>query len=62
MQATKKGDALFVYAILALDLGMQQYEIPIQYQDYKYVFEKKNADTLPEHWSYDCVINLEEKR
>ncbi len=61
MQAIKKGDALFVYAILALDLGMLQHEIPIQYQDYKYVFENKNEDTLPEHWPYDCAINLEEK-
>jgi hypothetical protein len=32
MQATKKGNAFFVYAIPTLDLGMQQHEIPIQYQ------------------------------
>ncbi len=29
IQATKKGDALFVYAILALDHGTQQHEILI---------------------------------
>jgi hypothetical protein len=29
IQATKKGDTFFVYAILALDLGTQQHEIPI---------------------------------
>jgi hypothetical protein len=35
-----------VYAIPTFDLGMQQHEIPIQYQDYKDAFEKKNVDTL----------------
>jgi len=60
MQATKKGDAFFVYAIPTLGPGMQQHKIPIQYQDYKDVFEKKNANTLFEHWPYDCAINLEE--
>jgi hypothetical protein len=39
---------------------MQQHEIPIQYQDYKDVFEKKKINTLPEHWPYDYVIDLEE--
>jgi hypothetical protein len=29
MQATKKGNAFFVFAIPALDHGMQQHEIPI---------------------------------
>jgi hypothetical protein len=46
IQVAKKGNAFFVYAIPTFDLGMQQHEIPIQYQDYKYAFEKKNADTL----------------
>jgi hypothetical protein len=60
LQVTKKGDAFFVYAILAFDLGTQQHEIPIQYQDYKDVFEKKNPNTLLEHQPYDCAIDLEE--
>ncbi len=55
----KKGDTFFVYAIPAPEHGTQ-HEILIQYQDYKDVFEKKNVDTLPKHWQYDCVINLEE--
>ncbi len=29
IQTTKKGDAFFVYAILAIDLGMQQHDITI---------------------------------
>jgi hypothetical protein len=49
-----------VYAIIPLDLGMQQHEIPIQYQDYKDDFEKKNVDTLFEHWPYNCGVDLEE--
>jgi hypothetical protein len=28
--------------------------------NYKNVFEKKNEDTLFEHWPYDCAIDLEE--
>jgi len=31
MQATNKGDAFFVYAILVLDLETQQHETPIYY-------------------------------
>jgi hypothetical protein len=60
IQAANKGDAFFVYAITVPDLGMEQHEIPIQYQDYKSIFEKKNANALPEHRPYDYVIHLEE--
>jgi hypothetical protein len=49
IKTTKKGDAFFVYAIPALDYRMQQHDIPIQYQDYKDIFEKKSVDTLFEH-------------
>ncbi len=62
IQTTKKGDAFFVYAIPTLDPRMQQHEIPIQYKDYKDVFEKKNENKLPEHWPYDCVIDLEKRK
>jgi len=60
IQAAKKGDAFFVYAIIALDLRMEQHEIPIKYQDYKNIFEKKNPNALFEHRPYDYVIHLEE--
>jgi hypothetical protein len=46
--------------VLAPDLGMQQHEILILYQNYKNIFEKKNANTLPKHRPYNYVINLEE--
>jgi hypothetical protein len=38
IQAANKGDAFFVNAITVPDLGMEQHEIPIQYQDYKSIF------------------------
>jgi hypothetical protein len=44
MQARKKGDAFFVYAIPTLGPGMQQHKIPIQYQDYiKSLFNTKTT-------------------
>jgi hypothetical protein len=39
---------------------MQQHEIHVQYQDYKDIFEKKNANALLEHRPYDYAIDLEE--
>ena len=32
--------------------------IPEQYKEFKDVFQKKNADMLPEHRPYDCAIDL----
>jgi hypothetical protein len=32
--------------------------IPEQYKDFEDVFQKKNADILPEHRPYDCAIDL----
>jgi hypothetical protein len=32
----------------------------MQYHDFKDVFEKKNADILPEHRPYDCAIELQD--
>ena len=34
--------------------------LPSKYGDFAYVFEKKNADHLPEHRPYDCPIDLQE--
>ncbi len=48
-----------MYAIPTFDLGTQQHEILVQYQEHKYVFEKKIAIALPKHQPYDCVIDLE---
>jgi uncharacterized membrane protein len=40
-QVAKKGDAFFVYAITTPNLGMEQHEIPIQYQYYKKKLKRK---------------------
>jgi hypothetical protein len=40
------------------ETGVQ--EIPIQYHDFKDVFEKKNADILLKHHPYDCTIELQD--
>jgi hypothetical protein len=42
----------------SIEIGVQ--EIPIQYHDFKDVFEKKNADILQEHRPYDCAIELQD--
>ena len=34
--------------------------LPEQYKSYQDVFEKKNADILPQHWLYDCAIDIED--
>ena len=34
--------------------------LPSKYGDFVDVFEKKNADQLPEHRPYDCLIDLQE--
>ncbi len=36
------------------------HEIPSNYQKFKDVFEKRNANTLPKHPPYDCTIDLVE--
>ena len=33
---------------------------PEQYKDFEDVFQKKNANMLPEHRPYDCAIDLQE--
>jgi hypothetical protein len=40
------------------EIGVQ--EIPMQYHNFKDVFEKKNADILPEYRPYDCAIELQD--
>jgi len=49
MHVAKKGDAFLIYAFLVADVEPQQHEIPFQYKGYKDVFEKNNANILPEH-------------
>ena len=36
------------------------FALPEQYKSYQDVFEKKNADILPQHQPYDCAIDIED--
>ena len=59
--ATKKNVAFAIYATpmdTSTEIGVQ--EIPMQYHDFKDVFEKKNADILPKHRPYDCAVELQD--
>jgi hypothetical protein len=60
MKAATKGDAFFIYVFPSLHVEPHPHEIPSQYQEFKDVFEKINANTLPKHRPYDCTIDLVE--
>ena len=56
----KEGSVFAIYAAPISEKVKTSSGIPSQYQDYQDVFEKKNADILPEHRPYDCSIDLKE--
>ena len=46
--------------VLMRDTSIATNPLPARYHDFSDVFEKKNADRLPEHRLYDCPIDLQE--
>jgi hypothetical protein len=57
----KKNIAFAIYATpidTSTETSVQ--EIPMQYHDFKDVFEKKNANILSEHRLYDCANELQD--
>lgn len=60
MKAAKKGDSYVIYTIPMRETSDTSSNIPTQCKEFGNVFEKKNADILPEHRPYDCAIDLEE--
>lgn len=60
IHAAKEGSTFAIYAAPISESVKTSSGIPSQYQDYQDVFEKKNADILPEHRPYDCSIDLKE--
>jgi hypothetical protein len=52
MKAATKGDSFFIYVLPSLHVEPHPHEIPSQYQEFKDVFEKKNANTLFKHRPY----------
>ena len=58
MKAAKQGASFAIYATPTSATVATSTTIPKMYQDFQDVFEKKNADILPEHRPYDCTIDL----
>ena len=49
-----------IYANSIIESNEKSSGLPDRYKEYQDVFEKKNADMLPQHQSYDCGIDLQE--
>jgi hypothetical protein len=60
MRAAKNGNMFAIYAIPTSQPIQEPTKLPTKYEEYRDVFEKKNADTLPQHRPYDCGIELQE--
>jgi hypothetical protein len=58
MKVAMRGDAFLIYILLSPNVEPHPHEIPSQYQKFKDVFEKKNANTLPKYQPYICAIDL----
>ncbi|OAE30700.1 hypothetical protein AXG93_402s1130 [Marchantia polymorpha subsp. ruderalis] len=60
MKAAKNGRAFAIYAISTFEPDQGSTKLPTQYEEYRDMFEEKNADRLPQHQPYDCGIELQE--
>ena len=58
MRATNKGIMFAIYATPITESVKGLEALLTLYEEYQDVFEKKNADMLLQHYSYDCVIDL----
>lgn len=59
IRVAKENTPFVIYTTPVKEVSHVSNELPEQYKDFLDVFEKKNADTLPEHRPYDCTIDLE---
>jgi len=59
MHAVKIGTFFVVYVTPTANATTTTTVLSKQYEVYKDVFEKKNADILPQHRPYNCTIDLE---
>jgi len=60
MKEAKQNSPFVVFATPTRENATPTLIIPKQYEEFKDIFEKKNADMLPEHRPYDCAIDLHE--
>jgi hypothetical protein len=58
MRAAKTGTPFVIYATPISKETTTSTNIPTQYKEFEDIFEKKNADILPEHRPYDCAIDI----
>ena len=61
VRTSKEGSSFVIYATPTSGETILSASIPEQYKDFQDVFQKKNADLLPEHRPYDCTIDLQER-
>jgi hypothetical protein len=60
IKSSKEGAPFVIFAAPTSAEKSSSASIPEQYKDFEDVFQKKNADMLPEHRPYDCAIDLQE--
>jgi hypothetical protein len=60
IRSSKEGAPFVIYATPTSRETTSTASIPGQYKDFQDIFQKKNADMLPEHRPYDCAIDLED--
>ena len=58
MQVAKKESMYNIYTTPIMESFKGLEALPTCYKEYQDVFEKKNADMLPQHYPYDYIINL----
>ena len=60
VRSSKEGAPFVIFATPTSTEKPSTASIPKRYKDFEDVFQKKNADMLPEHRPYDCAIDLQE--
>jgi hypothetical protein len=60
MKATKTDTPFAIYATPTSEETTTSTNILAQYKEFQDIFEKKNANILPEHRPYDCTIDLQD--
>ena len=60
MQAVKKETMFGIYAMPTTESVKGPEALPTRYKEYQDVYEKKNDDILPQHYLYNCAIDLHE--
>jgi hypothetical protein len=61
IRAAKTCTPFAIYATPVSRKTTTSTNIPIQCKEFQDVFEKKNADILPEHRPYNCAIDLQKE-